>query len=250
MSFTFAVAGKGGTGKTTIAALVIKYLIEHRRKIVLAVDADPNANLNEKLGVIVEKTIGSLRENLLKESDNIPSGMTKTEYLEYQIRTALTEGNGFDLLVMGRQEGPGCYCYINNLLRTFIDNLAQKYDFVVLDNEAGMEHLSRRTTRDVDVLTIIADPTRQGIFTADRINKLTQEMELHIKKTVLVLNKVTDNINIKKLVSESEFNSFETIPYDSILEKFGTEGTNLLILPRDAVSYLAISKIIGGVLKN
>jgi len=153
---TIAITGKGGTGKTTFASLLVKHL-STKSATVLAVDADPNSNLDARLGMHVEQTIGDLREDLLKE--HFPAGVAKSELIEYQIRLALVEGDTFDLIAMGRPEGPGCYCYINNVLRDVLDRLSVNYDYVVIDNEAGMEHLSRRTTRDVDVLFIMSDVT-------------------------------------------------------------------------------------------
>jgi CO dehydrogenase maturation factor len=156
---TIAITGKGGTGKTTFASLLVKHLSANN-KAILAVDADPNSNLDMRLGLRVQQTIGDLREDLLKKS--FPAGIAKNELVEYQIRLALVEGDTFDLIAMGRPEGPGCYCYINNVLRDVLDRLSVNYDYVVIDNEAGMEHLSRRTTRNVDVLFIISDVTALG----------------------------------------------------------------------------------------
>jgi len=141
MSGRIAIAGKGGVGKSTIAALLVRALHERTGKIIMAVDADPNSNLGEKLGIKVERTIGDIREDIMKRADDIPVGQSKQEYVRYQMRLALVEGEGFDLLSMGRPEGRGCYCYINNILRTFLDLAMDDYEYVVIDNEAGMEHL-------------------------------------------------------------------------------------------------------------
>ncbi len=186
--FTIAVAGKGGVGKTTFSALAVRHLHQTTDDVVLAVDADPNANLHAKLGVAPGKTIGDIREDLLTEADKLPAGVSKHEHVDYQIRLALTEGDGFDLLTMGRQEGPGCYCYVNNILRTFVDSLSEKYRSVVIDNEAGMEHLSRRTTRTSDVLFIVSDASKAALDSAVRIAHLAQEMKLDIGRTALVRN--------------------------------------------------------------
>jgi CO dehydrogenase maturation factor len=182
---TLAVSGKGGVGKTTLSALLVKLL--SKKKVVLAVDADPNTNLNIPLGVDVENTIGKLREDIIDDPEAIPDGMSKQEYIQYQLQMTIIEGSKFDLIAMGRQEGPGCYCYINNLLRVFMDSLAEKYPYVVIDNEAGMEHLSRRTTNDTDVLFIVSDATQTGVITAARVNGMTEELDLNTGKTVLIL---------------------------------------------------------------
>lgn len=191
MTFTIAVAGKGGVGKTTFAALVVRHLLSSTKSVVLAVDADPNANLGAKLGIEPGKTLGSIREDMLARGDEEPpTGISKQEYLDYQIRLALKEGEGVDLLTMGRQEGPGCYCYVNNMLRTIVDSLTGKYDFVVIDNEAGMEHLSRRTTRASDVLFVLCDETKSSQAAALRISRLADDMKLAIKRKVMVYNRL------------------------------------------------------------
>ena len=187
-SFTMAVAGKGGVGKTTFSALAIRHLHRVTKEVVLAVDADPNANLHAKLGISAGRTIGDIREELLAEADQLPAGVSKQEHVDYQIRLALAEGDGFDLLTMGRQEGPGCYCYVNNILRTFVDSLSEKYSFIVIDNEAGMEHLSRRTTRTSDVLFVVSDASKAALESATRIAALAREMELDIGRMALVKN--------------------------------------------------------------
>jgi CO dehydrogenase maturation factor len=188
--FTVAVAGKGGVGKTTFSALAIRHLHQATGDVVLAVDADPNANLHAKLGVAAGRTIGDIREELLAEGDSLPAGVSKQEHVDYQVKLALTEGDGFDLLTMGRPEGAGCYCYVNNILRTFVDSLSEKYRFIVIDNEAGMEHLSRRTTRTSDVLFVVSDASKAALESAVRIAALAREMDLEIGRVALVRNMV------------------------------------------------------------
>lgn len=188
MTFAIAVAGKGGVGKTTFAALSVRHLSESTKEVVLAVDADPNSNLGAKLATEPGRTLGDIREELLRQGDQLPKDMPKQEYLDYQIRLALKEGNGFDLLTMGRQEGPGCYCYVNNMLRTFLDALSSRYSFVVIDNEAGMEHLSRRTTRSPDVLFVLCDRTKASQDAAKRIAILADEMGIKAKRKALVFD--------------------------------------------------------------
>ncbi len=190
MSFTIAFSGKGGTGKSTIAALTVRHLTENLQKTALAVDADPNSCLGLELGIKVESSISDIREEILKKKSDFPAGMTKESYVDYCIEDSILENTGFDLLTMGRPEGPKCYCYVNNLLRKYLDKAADSYPYVVIDNEAGMEHLSRRTTNDVDVLFVVAEPTMVGINTISRIKKITDELPINIKKIAIVLNRV------------------------------------------------------------
>ena len=182
MSVSIAVAGKGGSGKTSVASLVIRYLKKNGFEPILAVDADPNANLGESLGLARKQTIGSIIASFNKEKINIPPGMTKEAYLEYRLNEALVEGKGLDLVTMGRGEGPECYCYPNLLLRKFIDTLADNYSYVVMDNEAGMEHLSRRTTQNIDELLIVSNHSVKGVRTVARIKDLVTQLKLVIKR--------------------------------------------------------------------
>ncbi|MBM4237398.1 MAG: carbon monoxide dehydrogenase, partial [Euryarchaeota archaeon] len=195
MTITIAVAGKGGVGKSTISALLVMALAERSGEVVLAVDADPNSNLGDKLGVKVGKTLGDLREDLLRKADEIPAGTSKQEFVKYQIQLAMVEGSSFDLLTMGRPEGPGCYCYINNILRVFLDTLIDEYEFVIIDNEAGMEHLSRRTTRKMDALFLVSDATKVGIETAVRLHGLAREMKIQVGRTMLIVNKAAGELH-------------------------------------------------------
>lgn len=183
----FAFAGKGGVGKTTIGGMLVRYLVEEVREgPVLAVDADPNSNLNEILGVPVHSTIGQAREDLKKD---VPTGMSKDNWVEYKVQESVIEAAGFDLLVMGRPEGPGCYCAANSLVKKYIDGLKSNYPFVVVDNEAGMEHMSRLVTQDVDILYVVSDPTPRGILTVSRILSIIGELGLNIKKTAVIVNR-------------------------------------------------------------
>jgi CO dehydrogenase maturation factor len=193
MAYVIALAGKGGTGKTSIAGLTVRYIVEKKKKPVLAVDADSNACLNEALGLPVHATIGSLREESLeaiRSGGERPGGMSMEQLFDYQVSQSVIEAKGFDLMVMGRPEGPGCYCAANNIIRKYTDKLSETYPYVVIDNEAGMEHLSRRTTHKVDMLMIVSDPTVRGIRTARRIADLVRELNLDIDKYALIINRV------------------------------------------------------------
>jgi CO dehydrogenase maturation factor len=194
MTKTIALAGKGGVGKTTIAGLVIKYLTANHAGPVLAIDADPSSNLNMVLGLDLEWTVGDIRENLLDQVQAsltaggaamgvLPGGVSKRDYLDYQVRASLSEGDQFDLIAMGRSEGPGCYCAVNHNLREVVDGISKNYRYVVIDNEAGMEHLSRRTTRDVQHLLIVTDPTQRGIVAAERIAGFRNHLDIHIENS-------------------------------------------------------------------
>jgi len=188
MNFMVAVAGKGGVGKSTISALLVRSL--SAQGTVLAVDADPNSNLGQKLGVDVQGTVGEVREGLLSKQGTLPKDMSKQEYLKLKLREILSEGDSLDLLTMGRPEGPGCYCYVNNLLRVFVDQLMDSYSYVILDNEAGMEHLSRRTARNMDLLLLVSDASQIGISTAKRLSDLARELELKVGRKMLLINSV------------------------------------------------------------
>jgi CO dehydrogenase maturation factor len=256
MTFIFGVTGKGGVGKTTFAALLIRALIEKKKGVVLAVDADPNYNLNEKLGVKIENTIGGLREDIVKAVDSLPSSMSKHEYVEYQVRLALTESENFDLLVMGRQEGPGCYCYINNILRSYVDTLSENYDFIIIDNEAGMEHLSRRTTKAMDVLFVVSDASKIGVDTAYRIKNLSSAMELKIGKYVLIINRAPEKIPQAERQAERDahikrdFDEVYTLPNDDVVGTYNMEGRSLLTLSKDSEVAVEVASILSKVLEE
>jgi CO dehydrogenase maturation factor len=216
------------------------------------VDADPNHNLNQKLGLEIENTIGDLREDIVKSVDNLPPSMSKHEYVEYQVRMALTESENFDLLVMGRQEGPGCYCYINNILRSYVDALADNYDFIVIDNEAGMEHLSRRTTKAMDALFVVSDPSKIGVETAARIKDLAKDMELKIGKHVLILNRVVGDLPdlLKEDISKGGFDLVFILPNDDTIGRFNMEGKDMLSLPSDSVVAGEVANITDQILEE
>ena len=193
-----AIAGKGGTGKTTLASLIVKSLIDQAKGSVLAVDADPNANMALNLGVSENENIVGIIEEIAKNPDVIPQGTSKDRFIELKVQEAVVESKGFDVLTMGRPEGPGCYCYANNVLRGLLDDLQNSYDNVVIDNEAGLEHLSRRLTRKTDLLVVVAEPTVVSIRTAGRIYELIKELDITFGKSVLVVNKCRSHFDIKE----------------------------------------------------
>jgi len=187
---TIAITGKGGTGKTTLAALLLRGLASQGQPALLAVDADANVNLHELLGVSLPGTIGAIREEMKAAVNNLPAGMTKQQFLEYKVQSCLAETPEFDLLAMGRPEGPGCYCYANNLLRDILASVGRNYDYIVMDNEAGLEHLSRRTAMAIDYLLMVSTPHVRGIKTAGKISRLVEELQTTVNRKYLVLNRV------------------------------------------------------------
>lgn len=220
-----AVAGKGGTGKTTLTSLIIRNLQLKNIKPILAIDADPNSNLNELLGIEYKTTISDIKEEILDKKEDIPGKMSKGQYLEYRINQVVVENKDLDLLVMGRPEGPKCYCYVNNLLREYLDVLSKHYFYVVIDTEAGMEHLSRKTTHKIDFLFIITENTNIGIKSALRIYDLATQLNLEIKNIYFVLNKITFPL---KLYSQVEF--IGAVPFDSQIKELEKENKPLLLL--------------------
>ncbi len=248
MSFTIAVAGKGGTGKTTISSLIIRDLLKRGKKPIFAVDADANVNLNEQLGVEVEKTIGGVREDMLQKVGvgEMPSGMTKEQYMEYELQDSLVEAEGFDLLVMGRPEGPGCYCYANNLLRRYMEILAKNYPYVVIDNEAGMEHLSRRTTQKIDLLLVVSEPNPISIMTAARIRDLAKDLKIDVKKVGLIVNRVNGE-SPEILKAEAEKYGLELagiVPADATVVEYSWQRRPATKMPDDAPSVMAVTGIL------
>ena len=233
MSFNIAVAGKGGSGKTSLASLIIRYLIKNGRGPILAIDADPNANLGESLGLTIKQTIGSIIATFNDEKINIPAGMTKEAYLEFKLNDAVVESKGLDLVTMGRGEGAECYCYPNLILRKFIDTLADNYAYTVMDNEAGMEHLSRRTTQNIDELLIISNHSVKGVRAVARIRDLVSELKLVVKRQSVVINFVPDKLNplISEELSRLGINTVVTIPLDEEVSEYDLKLKPLLDLP-------------------
>ncbi|NOY45434.1 MAG: AAA family ATPase [Deltaproteobacteria bacterium] len=242
MGFNIAVAGKGGTGKTTVAGLILRHLVERQAGRVLAIDADANMNLNEVLGLEVHQTIGQIREGL----SNVPAGMTKDAYINYKTQECLIEADGFDLIVMGRPEGPGCYCYANTLCKKYMDEIADNYAFVVLDNEAGMEHLSRRTTHNMDLMFAVTDSSVRGVQAAGRIRDLVDELKLNIGKIAVIVNRVDGGLP-EATARELDRLGLElagVVPNDPNVYEYDLEGKPTFQLPADSAAVRAVGEIV------
>ena len=245
MSFCIAVAGKGGSGKTSITSLIVRYLKRNGMGAILAVDADPNANLGESLGLSTKQTIGSIIGLFHEEKINIPAGMTKEAYLDYKFNQAIVESEGFDLIVMGRGEGPDCYCYPNLILREFTDTLSENYTYIVMDNEAGMEHLSRRTTQNVDELFIISDHSVKGARTVARIRDLVSELKLTVKRQSVIINFVPTKLDpiIAEELDRLGIEPITTIPLDEEVYEYDLKLKPLLDLPDTSKAVRAINEL-------
>ncbi|MEW6552777.1 MAG: AAA family ATPase [Actinomycetota bacterium] len=246
MSYVIAVAGKGGTGKTTFSALSVGWLVRATGKPVLAVDADSNANLDLALGTRAEKTIGGVREHLTENIKNMPAGMSKDTWVEMLLQQALVEEKGFDLISMGRPEGPGCYCYLNSIFRRYLDIMTGNYDYVVMDNEAGMEHLSRRTTTGVDIMFISSDPTVRGVETALRIRDLARELKLNIARMALVVSRVRNGLpdNLRAIAEAGNLEIAGAVPDDEVLRDYDEAGKALSELPESSRARQGVEEIL------
>ncbi len=240
-----AITGKGGTGKTAIAGMLIRH-ISKDKKTLLAIDADPDSNLPDVLGVKVEKTIGDMREFMLQERDKLPPDTNKESLLESKIYEVLTEMPRYDLLVMGRPEGSGCYCFANNLLRGIMDRILKNYDLTIIDTAAGLEHLSRRIIRDVDELLVVTDGSRRGLQTAQRIRELAGSLNLNIKQMHVIANKATpqNQAKIEEYAKELKMELVGIVPFDEVLAKFDLEGRPLAELPDDSKALVAAGSIV------
>jgi CO dehydrogenase maturation factor len=261
MTTTIALAGKGGVGKTTIAGMTIKYLSQIQDGAVLAIDADPSSNLNLVLGLDLDWTVGDIREDMLAQvktslagggaaMGSLPGGVSKRDYLDYQVRSSIAEGGRFDLIAMGRSEGTGCYCAVNHNLREVIDSISKNYRYVVIDNEAGMEHLSRRTTRDVDHLLIVSDPTQRGLVAAERIASFRNDLDIRIEKAYLILNRLRGPLPeaLEAHILGLGIPLLGIVPADDELAQFETTGRPLVELGDESPVYRAVSQMLGKLL--
>jgi CO dehydrogenase maturation factor len=240
---------------------LIRYLVEQHNGSVLAIDADPASNLNLVLGMEMEETVGDIREGMLDLvqtsgalAGSMPGGMSKQEYLDYQIQLALVEGERVDLLAMGRPEGPGCYCAANQMLRVIVDRLEKQYDYVVIDNEAGMEHLSRRTTRDVDVLLLVTDPTQRGLIAAQHMRDMVPELDIGVGQVYLVVNRLRGEEAgnggagelpppLAEAIARTGIELLGTVPDDPAMAEFEFTGRPLVELPAETSVYQAVREI-------
>jgi CO dehydrogenase maturation factor len=244
MTVTIAVAGKGGTGKTTFSGLLIRHLVDAGAGRVLAIDADPSSNLHLVLGLALPQTVGTLRE---EARAGVPAGMSRQEWLDYAVRLSVEEGAEFDFLAMGRPEGQGCYCAANSMLRTIMDKICATYDYVVMDNEAGLEHLSRRTTRDVDHLLLISDGSLRGLVAAGEALALSKTLNIHMRNTYLVVNRVRGDLPeaCRARIDQMGVPLLAVAPYDEQLVEFDGNGQPLAGLPRDAPIRQAVERVAG-----
>lgn len=242
-----SVSGKGGTGKTLVASILVKILSE-TGKDLLVIDADPDSNIPESLGIDVDKSVGDVREDLKKDVNEgkIPHGMNKWDVLDYKIMESIVETPDFDLLMMGRPEGSGCYCAVNNMLRKIIENISSNYDYIVIDTEAGLEHLSRRTTQSVDIMLVVSDSSKRGLHTASRVGKLSKELEISFEQIYLILNRVKEG-NEEELLNKARETGLEVIGLihdDEIISEFDLEGRPLMELPDDSEPIVVLKEVI------
>lgn len=251
MGHIIAVAGKGGVGKTTLTGLLIQYLCESGKKPVLAVDADANANLNEVLGVGIECTLGELREEIERAGVDsryqIPAGMTKQAYLEARLADAITEEDDYDLMVMGRTQGQGCYCFVNGLVQTQIQKLQSHYPYVVVDNEAGMEHISRGILPKVDTLILVSDCSRRGVQAAGRIAELAKDCNLNPKTMGLIVNRAPGgklNSGTLEEIEKQGLTLLGVVPHDDQVYEYDCEGKPTVELPDSSPVRVALDEII------
>ena len=250
MTQTIALAGKGGVGKTTICGMLIQYLCQKKNGAVLAVDADANSNLNEVLGVEVEMTLGDIRENIARADIAVPSpippNMTKADYAELMFNNALIEADDFDMLVMGRTQGKGCYCYVNGVLSAQIDKYAKNYRYVVVDNEAGLEHISRGVLPKVDTILLVSDCSRRGVQAVGRIAEMIKEMNLGAKEVKLIVNRAPGgqlNAGVREEIEKQGLSLIGVVPHDDAVYEFDAEGKPSVEVPDTSPIKQAVHQI-------
>jgi|WetSurMetagenome_2_1015567.scaffolds.fasta_scaffold00046_3 CO dehydrogenase maturation factor len=251
---TIALTGKGGTGKTTVAALMVTWLVANGKTPVLAVDADPNANLNEALGVDYSATVGGIREDARAKAASMAGGLSKQQFLETQVNRALVESKGFDLVVMGRPEGPGCYCFANNVLRDVLARISNGYPFTVVDCEAGLEHLSRRTLLTVDWLIAVSDPSIRGIRSAGRVGDVVDEMRTRVRHRALAVNMMRNGTGMlndaqEKAVEESGLDRVFFLPLDDQIRMMDENGGSVKDIKSDGMIYEGVDRMMKEILE-
>ena len=248
MTHTIAVAGKGGVGKTTVCGMMIDYLIKQKKTPLLVVDADANSNLNEVLGVEVETTLGAVREEMAQAElkGSIPKGMTKADYAEYRFNTALVEEDDFDMLVMGRTQGKGCYCFVNGILKTQVDKYIGSYKYTVIDNEAGMEHIARGTLPHVDTLLLVSDCSRRGIQAVGRIAEMVRELSLNPAKMGLIVNRAPNGVlndGVKEEIAKQGLDLIGVLPQDEAVYEADCDGRPSSKIPENSPMKTALREI-------
>lgn len=251
MAHVIAVAGKGGVGKTTLTGLIIQYLGEKGKGPILAVDADANSNLNEVLGVEVESTLGEVREEVARaemaKDSPIPAGMTKADYMEFKFDDALAEDDDFDLLVMGRTQGKGCYCFVNGLLQAQLQRLEKNYPYIIVDNEAGMEHISRGVLPSMQTAILVSDCSRRGVQAVGRIAKLIEECDMHPRQIGLIINRAPGGVlneGTKQEIENQGLHLLGVVPQDETVFDYDCEGKPTINLPEDSPVKKAIREIV------
>ena len=251
MGHIIAVSGKGGVGKTTLCGLLIQYLCETGKKPVLAVDADANANLNEVLGVETGVTLGELREEIERAGVDprykIPAGITKAAYLESRLADALTEEDDYDLMVMGRSQGQGCYCFVNGIVQTQVQKLQSHYPYIVVDNEAGMEHISRGVLPNMETAILVSDCSRRGVQAAGRIAQLIKECNMHPRQVGLIVNRAPDgklNEGTREEIEKQGLHLLGVVPQNDTVYEYDCDGTPTVDLPEDSPVKKAIREIV------
>ena len=245
---TIAVAGKGGVGKTTICGMIIDQLAKQKKGPILVVDADANSNLNEVLGVEVETTLGSIREEMAQAElhGSVPAGMTKQDYAEMKFSDALVEEKDFDMLVMGRTQGKGCYCFVNGVLKAQVDKYANNYRYLVIDNEAGLEYLSRGTLPHVDTMLLVSDCSRRGIQAAARIAELVKDLELKPTRLFLIVNRAPQgelNAGVLEEIKKHDLPLLGVLPQDELVYQYDCDGKPSSQVPEDAPVKQALHEI-------
>jgi CO dehydrogenase maturation factor len=253
MTYSIAFAGKGGVGKTSACGMLINYLAKSGKGPILAVDADANSNLNEVLGVDIETTLADIREDIARaevaDPSPIPTGMTKQEYAIYKFNDALIEEDNFDLLVMGRGQGQGCYCYVNDILRDQVAKYYKNYKYLVVDNEAGLEHISRGILPPVDLILLVSDCSRRGIQAVGRIAQMVVDLKLQVKETLLIVNRAPGGVlddGVKEEIAKQNLNLLGVLPQDDLVYQYDAAGKPLVSLTEDA----PLKKALAAILEN